>query len=147
MRSEFTRFPARARRASLADAQASCAPVCQTRHARLRAAQRNLSAADEAYILTWGREFHRTGAVFYCLAEKDIPAQHRHLPAIMRLVGAVVLASREEEIITLYRHARTLRAIQRKMKYRLVPGPNLICADVEEEDEALDDEPGDAGEV
>lgn len=124
----------RARRISLADAQALSAPICQTRHARRRAAQRNLSTTDVDYILTWGRPIRRTGAVFYCLADKDIPAQHRHLPEIMRLAGAVVLASRDEEIITLYRHAHALRAIRRKLKYRFIPGSEVIGAEVEEEE-------------
>ena len=56
--------------------------------------------------------------VFYCLRARDIPAQHRHLPQIARLAGAVVIASRAGEVITLYRNAHSLRAIQRKLKYR-----------------------------
>ena len=90
-----------------------------------RATQRKLTTTDIAYILTWGREFHRTGAVFYCLycpADRDILVQHRHLLEIMRLAGAVVLASRNEEVITLYRHGRKLRFIRRKMKYRISVG-------------------------
>lgn len=136
MRNDFQRSLAlassRARRLSLADARALSAPVRQTRHARRRAAQRNLTTTDVEYIVTWGREIRRTGVVFHCLAAKDIPLQHRHLPEIMRLVGAVVLASREEEIITLYRNAGALRDIQRKLKYRLTPGWSTITADAEE---------------
>ncbi|HEY7849887.1 MAG TPA: hypothetical protein VIC27_07455, partial [Ktedonobacterales bacterium] len=66
----------------------SLPPVRQTRHARRRAAQRNLTATDMEYIMLWGREIRKTGALFYCLREVDIPAQHRHLPAIARLAGA-----------------------------------------------------------
>lgn len=145
MRNDFQRSLAlastHARRVTLADARALSAPIRQTRHARRRAAQRNLTTTDVEYIVMWGREIRRTGAVFHCLAAKDIPAQHRHLPEIMRLVGAVVLASREEEIITLYRNARALRDIQRKLKYRFTPGRPTIAADVEacEEEEREDD--------
>jgi hypothetical protein len=113
-------------------------PVCQSGHARQRAAQRNLSATDMAYIMLWGHEVRRTGALFYCLRDKDIPAQHRHLPQIARLAGAVVLASRAGEVITLYRNAHTLRDIQRKMKYRFTPGSEVICADMEEEPDEAD---------
>ena len=126
-------------RATLADAQSLCAPIRQSPHGRLRAAQRNLGVTDVEYIMLWGHIIYRTGAMFYCLREKDIPAQHRHLPQITRLAGAVVLASRDEEIITLYRNTSAPRDIQRKMKYRFTPGPNLICADSEEDDEYADD--------
>ena len=104
-------------------------PVPQSRHARRRAAQRNLTATDVEYILIWGREIRRTGALFYCLALKDIPAQHRRLPQVMRLVGAVVIASRDGAVITLYRNPGALRSIQRKLKYRFTPGWPCACED------------------
>lgn len=137
MRNDFPRknTPRHGRRISLADAQALSAPVSQSHHARRRAAQRNLTTTDVEYILIWGREIHRTGAVFFCLGAKDIPTQHRHLPEITRLVGAVVLLGRDEEVITLYRHGRKLRYIRRKMKYHFTPGERVIGADVEEGEE------------
>ncbi|HZC05504.1 MAG TPA: DUF4258 domain-containing protein [Ktedonobacterales bacterium] len=135
----------RAGRASLADARALCAPVCQSHHARRRAAQRNLTMTDVEYIMLWGHVIYRTGAVFYCLRGRDIPAQHRHLPRISRLAGSVVLTSRDEEIITLYRNAGALRDIQRKLKYRFTPGPNLICADMD--DDEADEEGMETDEV
>ncbi len=115
---------------AIADAQLP-APLRQSDHARLRAAQRNLSAVAEAYVMAWGRVFYRTGVLFYFLGEKDIPAQHRRMPEIMRLAGAVVLTSRDGEIITTYRRADASRVIQRKMKYRLTPGwPGVTASDV-----------------
>ncbi|HET9109403.1 MAG TPA: DUF4258 domain-containing protein [Ktedonobacterales bacterium] len=134
-------------RVSLADAQSLCAPIRQSYHGRRRAAQRNLGVTDVEYIMLWGHIIHRTGAVFYCLRAKDIPAQHRHLPQITRLMGSVVLTSHDEEIITLYRNPGALRDIQRKMKYRFTPGPNLICADLDEGECDEDDTAGDAGSV
>lgn len=133
-------------RASLADAQALCAPVRQSYHGSRRAAQRNLGVSDVEYIMLWGHVIHRTGAVFYCLRAKDIPAQHRHLPRITRLMGAVVLTSRDEEIITLYRNPGALRDIQRKLKYRFTPGPNLICADFDEDDVCEDGDDDDTAD-
>lgn len=122
----------RARRVSLADAQASCLfPPHSTTHARRRAAQRNLADDAVEYILLWGRLIHRTGAEFYFLARKDIPAPHRHLPQVMRLSGAVVLVSLDGAVITLYRNVNSLRDIQRKMKYRIVPGSRAFAADVD----------------
>jgi hypothetical protein len=110
------------------------APVRQSGHARQRAAQRNLNAMDVQYIMLWGHEVRRTGALFYCLRAKDIPAQHRHLPQIARLAGAVVLASRAGEVITLYRNAHALRDIQRKLKWRFTPGWPAITADVQDDE-------------
>jgi hypothetical protein len=125
---------ARASRASITDALSS-ASACQSRHARRRAAQRNLTTDAVEYIMTWGRVIYRTGAGFYFLARKDIPAQHRHLPWVMRLDGAVALVSRGGEVITLYRDADALRLIQRKLKYRITPGSEIIGAGVAEEEE------------
>jgi len=113
-------------------------PLRQSRHARRRAAQRNLTTTDVEYILTWGREIRRTGALFYCLAVKDIPAHHRRRPTIMRLAGAVVIASRDGEVITLYRNGGALRDIQRKLKYRITPGVNLIAAEADEDGNTAD---------
>jgi hypothetical protein len=129
-------------RASITDVL-SPLPACQSRHARRRAAQRNLTASDMEYIMLWGREIRRTGVIFCCLRGKDIPAQHRHLPQIARLAGAVVIASPDDEVVTLYRNAHALRSIQRKLKYRFTPGWPVIAADVDEdEDEDEEDEEG-----
>lgn len=111
----------------------------QTGHARQRAAQRNLSATDMEYIMLWGCEIHRTGVIFYCLRDKDIPAQHRHLPQIARLAGVVVIASRAGEVITLYRQGGSTRDIQRMTKYRFTPGWPVIAADVAEDEDGQAD--------
>ena len=135
MRNDSSRALAssRGRRPSLADARALSAHCLKTWHGHVRAAQRHLSDADVAYIVLYGCEIHRTGVIFHCLRAKDIPAQHRHLPEIMRLAGAVALTSAEDEIITLYRNAKAQRVIRRKMKYRFTPGAEVIGADVAEE--------------
>jgi len=112
----------------------------KSEHCQLRTAQRHLSDADVGYILLHGREIHRTGVIFHYLGEKDIPAQHRHLPQIARLAGAVVLATRDGQIITAYPHGRKLRLILRKMKYRFTPGVEVIGADIADIDEELEKE-------
>lgn len=145
MRNDFQRSlvvasarAARPGRVSLADAL-PLVSTRQSRHARRRAAQRNLGGAAIEYVMAWGRVIHRTGAVFYFLARKDIPAQHRHLPWATRLAGSVVLASLDGEVITLYRNITALRDIQRKMKYRIIPGEMAVCADVADELDDMDD--------
>lgn len=125
----------RAGRASLADAYASSLYLPHsTTHARRRAAQRNLADDAVEYILLWGRLIHRNGVEFYLLARKDIPAQDRRLPQFMRLAGAAVLLSLDGAIITLYRGVNSPRDIQRKMKYRIVPGWPTIHSGLAERD-------------
>ncbi|MDE3228751.1 MAG: hypothetical protein KGO05_02625, partial [Chloroflexota bacterium] len=118
--------PRRARRLTLEEAQPIFAPMRKSDHALLRAAQRQLSDVDVAYILAWGQELRKTGVSFFHLGAKDIPPQHRHLRQIMRLAGAVVLVAADGEVITAYPHGRKLRLIRRKMKYRITPGWEVV---------------------
>ncbi len=90
-----------------------------TSHARQRAARRNLSLEAVRYIMTYGREYHRTGATFFVLRRRDIPPEDRRLAWVMRLEGAVALVACDGVVITLYRNPAATRAILRKMKYRL----------------------------
>ncbi len=88
-------------------------------HARQRAAQRNLAADAVRYIMTYGRDYRRTGVTFYVLRRRDIPREDQRLPWVARLEGAVALVSSDGEVITLYRSQAAMRTILRKMKYRL----------------------------
>jgi hypothetical protein len=133
MRNAHTLVAARVGRA--APDLLTLSPARQSYHAQCRAAQRNLPSVAVAYIMAWGRLIHRTGVDFYFLGNDDIPAQHRHLPWVARLAGAVALVARDGEVITLYRHANAPRDIQRKMKYRITPGWDAIVADVAYEGE------------
>ena len=90
-----------------------------TGHARQRAAQRNLALDAVRYVITYGREFHRTGVTFFVLRRRDIPREDLRLPWVARLEGAVALVARDGAVITLYRNPAAARAILRKMKYRL----------------------------
>ena len=96
-------------------------PVRFSPHARRRAARRNVVPDAVAYVLAFGRVLHRTGIAFHFLAARDVPAEDRHAAWAARLVGTVVLVGPDGEIITVYRNARALPAIRRKMKYRLAP--------------------------
>jgi hypothetical protein len=89
-----------------------------TDHARQRMAQRNLRRKDVAYIMGYGRTFHRAGAVFVHLRRKDIPVKDRYDPAITRLEGAtIVLSDTESVIMTVWRNRdQGLRQIRRKRR-------------------------------
>lgn len=82
-------------------------------HAARRMAQRNLDLGDLAIVFTFGRREHRTGATFYFLAERDIPAGLER--RLERLVGTTIVVE-ENVITTVYRNRRALRKIRRKPK-------------------------------
>jgi hypothetical protein len=89
-----------------------------SRHALHRAARRSITRSDLDYILTYGRPIQRTGVTFYFLARKDLLAAGSPANQAAHLEGAVVLVSKDREIITVYRNRKALRDIQRKPKYR-----------------------------
>jgi len=82
-------------------------------HAKLRLAQRNLNMEDLEFVLRYGQEIHRTGAVFFFLGEKDIPEAFAKSRA--HLSGSTVVAN-DKGIITVYRNRCALRKIKRKSK-------------------------------
>ncbi len=90
-----------------------------TGHARQRCARRNLPLDAVRYVMTYGREYHRTGVIFYVLRRRDIPPEDLRLAWVARLEGAVALVAGDGVVITLYRNPTATRAILRKMKYRL----------------------------
>lgn len=92
-----------------------------TDHARLRAAQRNLTMDALRYILTDGQEHRRTGVTFYVLSRRDIPAEDLRCSRVARLEGAVALVARDGAVITLYRNPTSIRTILRKAKYQSRP--------------------------
>lgn len=99
------------------------APLAFSKHAACRAARRNVRRDGVAYVLAYGRIFHRTGARFFFLGERDLPFEDRRDPWAARLVGTVVVVASDGEIITTYRNRHALRRIARKMKYRLFDDP------------------------
>jgi hypothetical protein len=90
-----------------------------TNHARLRMAQRNVSGADISYIIRYGEEVHRAGAVLVTLRQRDIPKEERPNPILTRLEGVTVVLSRDESIIlTVWRNRRQgSKRIRNKAKY------------------------------
>lgn len=85
-------------------------------HARLRRAQRNLRLDEVSYVLAYGAQVWRTGAVFHILRHCDIDPNDLHRDDIARLEGAVVLIE-DDTVITMYRNRRSYRQIHKKQKY------------------------------
>lgn len=96
-------------------------PISFSRHARDRAARRNIVPDALDYVLTHGRLVQRTGVTFYFLGKRDLPAADRHASWASHLIGTVVLVASDGGIITVYRNCRALHTIQCKKKYRLPP--------------------------
>lgn len=96
-------------------------PVWLSKHALARAARRNVVPDAVEYVLAYGRMVQRTGITFFFLGRRDIPPADRRTAWAARLVGTVVLLASDGEVVTVYRNQRALRAIRRKLKYRLTP--------------------------
>lgn len=88
-----------------------------SRHGAERAAQRNISPEDMDFVLQYGQEIHRSGAIFVFLGRRDIPESMARRSRADRLVGTTILLSSDEEcVITAYRNRKALREIKRKDK-------------------------------
>ncbi len=101
--------------------------ISLTRHARHRSARRNVAPNAVEYVLAHGRMVRRTGVRFYFLGRRDIPACDRCASWATRLEGVIVVVASDGGVITVYRNRHGLRAIERKMKYRLFE--RNACAD------------------
>ena len=75
-----------------------------TQHAIVRAQQRHYTYAELVYICAHGALLQRDGIRFYHMAADDLPRAHRARSFALRLVGTVVLAATEANvIITMYK--------------------------------------------
>ncbi|MFI5273798.1 MAG: hypothetical protein ACHQ4H_12265 [Ktedonobacterales bacterium] len=99
------------------------APLALTAHAHRRAARRNVWRDGVEYVTTYGRMYQRTGAIFYFLGVRDVPAEDRRNPRASGLVGTVVIVASNGNVITTYRNRNAPRTIARKAKYRLAAHP------------------------
>jgi hypothetical protein len=89
------------------------------RHSAQRAAQRNLSPEKVRYVITYGRQFRRAGALIYYLRRRDVPEWDRADDHWMRLAGtAVILTKDGRTVITVWRNRHNgLKRIRRKPEY------------------------------
>lgn len=99
-------------------------PLSLTAHGRRRGARRNVAPEAVDYVLAHGRMIQRTGVTFCFLGRRDMPTADRSASWASRLEGTIVLMAADGVVITVYRNRRGLRAIHRKLKYRI---PDLNC--------------------
>jgi hypothetical protein len=94
-----------------------------SRHAVVRAAQRNLSDEEVRYVIAYGKKFHRAGTLIYYLRKRDIPEWDRSEPQWMRLAGTAVILSKDGRcVITVWRNrTKGLKRIKRKPKFDTRP--------------------------
>lgn len=110
-----------------------------TSHARGRGARRNLAPDAVDYVLAYGRMIQRTGMTFFFLGGRDMPPADRRASWASRLEGTIILVAPDGAVITVYRNRCGLRAILRKMKYRIPElsrrpnHPDIMPVDVTEE--------------
>lgn len=89
-------------------------------HFQKRIPQRGLSSDDVDFVLAYGVEIHRAGAVHFLLRGKDIPDNFQRQYA--RLIGTTILvAERWDTQITAYRAQRkqAMKNVCRKAKQDL----------------------------
>ena len=94
-----------------------------SKHALVRAEQRNLSEEAIRYVMAHGEKSHKAGARIYFLRKKDIPPWDRADKRWSRLAGtAVVLTKDGRRVITVWRNRHKGRSrIRRKPDYELTP--------------------------
>lgn len=91
------------------------------KHLRDRMQQRCIKQSDIEYVLYFGKKFHKAGALFYYLRERDLPAHDSENPKLEKLVGtAVVVSPDDHSIITVWKDRENgLSKIKRKPKYNI----------------------------
>ena len=91
-----------------------------TRHATFRAAQRNLSDEQIAFIYENGYKLHNAGAVFIQLRDKDIPDTIPANDPLRKCTGTtLVMCSGCKSIVTVYRNPEAFHKDKKKKKYNL----------------------------
>ena len=94
-----------------------------SKHAVVRAAQRNLTVKEIGYVIAYGQRFRRAGALIYYLRKRDIPEWDRSEKQLTRLAGtAVILTKDGRRVITVWRNRQNgLKRIKHKPKYDTRP--------------------------
>lgn len=96
-------------------------PIQMSTHACTRQAQRNLSAADIAFVLEHGRHIHSGGAIHVVLGRRDMPRDPKLFREFERLEGTILVIAADGEtpvLITAYRNRGGFKAVRSKTKYR-----------------------------
>ena len=91
--------------------------VEKTRHASMRAAQRNIGIFDMDFVLTYGKRTHSAGALFIFLRKRDIPDEFRTDDRVTKLEGTtLVISTDDNSLITLYKNKGGFRKLRKKSK-------------------------------
>lgn len=91
-----------------------------TRHATYRAAQRNLSDEQIAFIFENGSKLYNAGAVFIQLRGKDIPDTIPANHPLRKCAGTtLVMCGGCKSIVTVYRNPDAFYKDKKKKKYNL----------------------------
>lgn len=90
--------------------------VACSEHATLRLAQRHLTRRQLAYVLAYGTEVSRTGAVFHILRRCDMDPADWGRDEIAKLEGVAVVIQ-GGHVITVYRNRHSYGAVQKKPKH------------------------------
>jgi len=90
-----------------------------TDHSTVRAAQRNLSGEEVYYVMHYGKQFHKAGALICFLRRRDIPEWDQCNDRLIKLVGtAVILTKDGRTVITVWRNRKQgLKKIKRKPEF------------------------------
>jgi hypothetical protein len=91
-----------------------------TTHAVVRQAQRNLSAQDIEFVITYGQCLYSGGALHVFLRNRDIPRDKAGYRQFARREGTTLVIKEEGDIavlITTYRNRHGLKAIRLKDKH------------------------------
>ena len=89
-----------------------------SQHAMLRAAQRNVSPHEIAFIIKHGKNIHNAGALECQMWHKRMPKDLPHNDPLWRLVGTTVMLSKDRRtVITLYRDGDAFKRDRRKKKF------------------------------
>ena len=91
-----------------------------SRHASLRAGQRNVSARDVTLVMDLGDKIHNGDAIFYFLGKRNIPNEYKSYDSISKLEGTTLVISKDGTcLITLYKNKKGLRNLRKKRKWTL----------------------------
>jgi len=91
-----------------------------TQHAQVRLSSRRLSQTAVDAALSYGREVHTRGAVFYVIGRKEVEFARRDGIDISADEGIHVVCSSEDEVVTAYRNRNLsrLKPSRRSRSYR-----------------------------
>ena len=93
--------------------------ISSSLHFVRRAQERGLKEEVLEFILAFGTEFHRSGALHLTVLERDLPKLHRASPLASKARDWVVLISDTDLGITCYRRKNAASYLKKKSRRKL----------------------------